>query len=1028
MISRALPSLSSLSLVLVLTAAPAEAQDAWPGASWPTAVPETVGFDSSELAIAVNSLNGNVFVAKSGYRIAQKGDVAKKYALYSVGKSITALVFGRLVQEGKVNLDDVVPGSVGASGESATYREFLAMRSDFGLTPHAPGQNHAYNNYSVHHYGEQIRSHYPGQNQVAILDSALYSTLGRQDPTGFGGLWSGWGGGFDSSARDIARIGLLLLRDGKWKTQQLVPKSFVDALYLNQIPSGSNASSSTGGSPTQGPPGNNWWNQFAITAALQGNYSYGWWTNASGLYPGIPLQTLWADGLNGHRIIVCPEKDLVVTVTYGGDDQSPEDILAPILGAEIAPPPAGVVGGEAKVWHEVTVTFDGPFTSESAVPNPFRDYRLDVTFTHGGTSLTVPGFFAADGDAANTGATSGNKWRVRFTPPEAGEWTYVASFRTGPNIAISTDPFAGDPTGSHGATGVFSVEPSDATGRDFRGHGTLRHVGERYLRFAGTDEAFLKGGAASPENLLAYQGFDQTPPTHQYAPHASDWLPGDPDWGSGAGKNIIGALNYLASTGVNSVGFLTMNAGGDGDDVWPWTQSGAIYRYDCSKLDQWEIVFDHMTALGLQLHVVTQEAENDQLLDGGALGLQRALYYRELIARFAHHPALVWNLGDENTNSDAERKEFAAYFEMLDAYDHPIVVHTFPSAQGSIYNPLLGFAPVDGPSLHMGSLGPVHDTTKLWIELSANAGHPWFVCLDEIGPASDGVVPDAVDATHDGVRTKALWGNLMAGGAGVAWTFGDAYEHDDLDCEDWRSRDAMWTQTDTALRFFRDHLPFDEMTAADERTLDPTDYVFAKGDDLIAVYLPAGGAPTLDFGAANHVYTVRWFDPRNGGPLRLGSKGSVLGYGAVSLGLPPEETSSDWLVLVERATDFAPTYGEGVVGYAGEVPAIAGSDPTLDGGVFAVTLDGARPGNLAFCVVGRNSAEKPYYAGSIWNDHSVGLFPFVTDGIGHAQYALTLPPIAEYVGRSLYFQWIVAEQDAPQGIALSQGLQAVLHF
>ena len=29
--------------------------------------------------------------------------------------------------------------------------------------------------------------------------------------------------------------------------------------------------------------------------------------------------------------------------------------------------------------------------------------------------------------------------------------------------------------------------------------------------------------------------------------------------------------------------------------------------------------------------------ENDQMLDGGALGDERKLYYRELIARFSHH-------------------------------------------------------------------------------------------------------------------------------------------------------------------------------------------------------------------------------------------------------------------------------------------------------------------------------------------------------------------------------------------------------
>ena len=49
--------------------------------------------------------------------------------------------------------------------------------------------------------------------------------------------------------------------------------------------------------------------------------------------------------------------------------------------------------------------------------------------------------------------------------------------------------------------------------------------------------------------------------------------------------------------------------------------------------------------------------------------------------------------------------------------------------------------------------------------------------LDEIGPASHGVLPDADDPDHDAVRHHALWGNLMAGGGGCEWYFGYEYAH-----------------------------------------------------------------------------------------------------------------------------------------------------------------------------------------------------------------------------------------------------------
>ncbi len=362
---------------------------------------------------------------------------------------------------------------------------------------------------------------------------------------------------------------------------------------------------------------------------------------------------------------------------------------------------AARVDGTLKQWHRVSVDFSGPVRSETAAT--FRDYRLDVTFTHKESAerFTVPGFFAADGNAAETGASSGNVWRAHFNPPQTGTYTYTAAFRTGKDVAASSDPTAGTPTGFNGDSGSFMVTASDKSGEDFRAKGMLKYVGEHYLQHAGSGEFFIKGGADSPENFLAYAGFDNTVATHQYTPHVGDWNTGDPTWHGGKGKGLIGAVNYLSDSGVNSLYFLTMNVGGDGKDVWPWTTQTARTTYDVSKLAQWEILFDHMDKSGVMLHVVTQETENDKLLDGGALGVERAIYYRELIARFGHHNGVVWNLGEENVNTDAQRKAYADYIKGLDPYDHLVVVHTHPNQQNSVYQPLLGHATFDGPSLQI---------------------------------------------------------------------------------------------------------------------------------------------------------------------------------------------------------------------------------------------------------------------------------------------------------------------------------------
>lgn len=573
------------------------------------------------------------------------------------------------------------------------------------------------------------------------------------------------------------------------------------------------------------------------------------------------------------------------------------------------------VEGELKQWHRVTLTFDGPDTAETAAPNPFRDYRLDVTFESSGTRLVVPGFYAADGNAAETGADSGGRWRAHFTPGETGTWRYTASFRAGPDIALSEEPEAGEPAGFDGASGEFEVGPTDKRPPDMRGRGLLSYVGRRYLQFAGTKEYFLKGGADSPENFLAYEDFDGTWDAdavagsenyghvgsfiHRYAAHAADWREGDPTWRQGRGKNIVGALNYLASKQMNAVYFLTYNLdGGDGRDTWMWTDPEVRDRFDCSKLDQWEIVFSHMDSLGLMLHVVTQETENDQGLDGGELGPHRKLYYRELVARFGHHPALVWNLGEENTNTVDQLKAFAAYIRGLDAYRHPIVVHTYPRAWAAVYEPLLGFEHMEGASLQMANLLGAYELTSEWVARSRESGRPWFACIDEPGSGLEGIQPDSLNPTHDEERRQVLWPHLMAGGAGVEWYFGSKWPHMDINAEDWRSRDVLWDQTRHALEFFRQHLPFHEMEPCGERLAAGEGLCFGRGDGIYAVYLPDGGAAQLEVAAGE--FAVGWYDPRNGGPLRTGSEEAVRGPGPVSIGRPPAEPGQDWAVLVTR--------------------------------------------------------------------------------------------------------------------------------
>ncbi|MFC1766334.1 DUF5060 domain-containing protein [Planctomycetota bacterium] len=448
------------------------------------------------------------------------------------------------------------------------------------------------------------------------------------------------------------------------------------------------------------------------------------------------------------------------------------------------------IRGERRQWHKVTLTLDGPYAHElDTHPNPFTDYRMTVIFKHESGDLVyrVPGYFAADGNAAETSADCGSQWRAHLCPSKAGKWYYEVQFVKGDSVTNSDN--AGQPISTyHGKNGSFEVRKTNKQEPDMRARGLLQYVDERYLRFAGTGEYFLKCGTDAPENLFAYADFDGSFKVdgHKdnliktWEPHLRDWRAGDPTWQNGKGKGLIGAINYLASEGMNAFSFLTMNIAGDDRNVFPYTHYDERLNLDVSRLDQWEIVLGHGTQMGMFLHFKTLETENEMILDNGDLGPQRQLYYRELVARFAHHPALNWNLGEEINNASTEQKKaWAQYFQENDPYHHLIVIHNGGDPHYDVMGPDFAYT---GFSLQTNKtdFSRVHEATLNYINRSVAAGKPWAVACDEPGDASLALVPDKDDPGHRDARVNGLWGHFTAGGWGLEWYFGYQREHSDL--------------------------------------------------------------------------------------------------------------------------------------------------------------------------------------------------------------------------------------------------------
>jgi len=199
----------------------------------------------------------------------------------------------------------------------------------------------------------------------------------------------------------------------------------------------------------------------------------------------------------------------------------------------------------------------------------------------------------------------------------------------------------------------------------------------------------------------------------------------------------------------------------------------------------------------------------------------------------------------------------------------------------------------------------VHSRTLDYINRSGAAGKPWVVACDEPGDAQRALRPDddAGNSHVDG-RKNALWGHIMAGGAGLEWYFGYAHAHSDLTCQDWRSRDNFWDYCRYMLEFFKkNRVPFWEMVNANKLMTNADGYCFCKHGEIYLVYLKNGG--TTDIALAEGDYMVRWYNPRTEGPLQKGSVGGISGGGSVNIGLPPAEAGEDWLAVIRTDTTIA---------------------------------------------------------------------------------------------------------------------------
>ncbi len=568
--------------------------------------------------------------------------------------------------------------------------------------------------------------------------------------------------------------------------------------------------------------------------------------------------------------------------------------------------------GALSKWQPVTLAFKGPFVSETDSVNPFTDYRLVANFKNDSAQLRVDGFFAADGNAANTGAADGDLWKILFSPEKAGKWKFDARFLRGNGVALN-DSESPDIEELWRIEGDFDISAVDSAETGFYRDGKLTGQEGAYLRMSESGSAFLKNGVEVIGSFLASPDVQGSPDLAGKISgdtfHMDDWTDEDPLWGDEQGKKLIGALNYLASSGLNSLSLSTTFLGETGVEVYPWIEAGQMSRYDVSKLEQWEQVFRHMDRLGIAIDLGVADAGKANLPSGS----ERHLYFREMVNRFAHHPGLVWCLNGADTSNVDQIRADADFLRSIDPYSHPIAIGNASPFPGTAY----GKVPKPyntGFGKHLKNSGMAiqaiqfPDTTELykelvsWTGLSKKSGSPWPVEVRQ--PGSENLL-QALDSSnadsHKKVMKSILWKSLMAGAAGNSWRVVQQQLVTEGPYEvNFRTMAPWWQITQNAHEFFMNHVNFDKMQNHDELLSNPDAFCLASEGGEYLVYLPGYERTDLKIGDGN--YVIAFFDPYRGGKLldKKNQGWEITKANSVSLSAYDGQQHKDWLILIKK--------------------------------------------------------------------------------------------------------------------------------
>ena len=271
-------------------------------------------------------------IIKDGYIISHWGDVERVDMTFSVTKSYLSTTVGLALDAGLITdvtekvKDYVWDGTFeGEHNSKITWEHLLTQSSDwsgdlFGMPDWGdrppreggiddwknrelkePGSSFKYNDVRVNLLAYSLL-HVWRKPLPMVIKEKVMDPIGASSKWRWYGYENSWvnidgikmqsvsggghsGGGFFISTLDHARLGLLFLRNGKWKDQQLISEKWVKMI---QKPSDANPS-----------------------------YGYMWWlNNGTRKWEGVSGSIYYAAGFGGNYIVVDEEHDLLIITRW----------------------------------------------------------------------------------------------------------------------------------------------------------------------------------------------------------------------------------------------------------------------------------------------------------------------------------------------------------------------------------------------------------------------------------------------------------------------------------------------------------------------------------------------------------------------------------------------------------------------------------------------------------------------------------------------------------------------------------------